>query len=68
MKLKPGTTIRALNSVGPFPCPFCKGNFSAAEDPPSVMHSIPVCAKFVDCEPDAFLKAARLAREGRRVS
>jgi hypothetical protein len=52
-------------AVGPFPCPFCEGKFSASAEPPSVLHSIPVCAKFTELDPDKFLVAAREAREAK---
>jgi hypothetical protein len=48
-----------------FPCPFCKGQFSASAEPPSVLHSIPVCVKFTELDPDKFLVAAREAREAK---
>ena len=58
-KLRPGSSIVA---IGPFPCPFCDGQFSASEEPPAILHSLPVCTKFTECEPDAFLRAARFAK------
>lgn len=54
---------KEMNAVGPFCCPFCDGNFSASIEPPAVMHSLPVCAKFVGSEPTDFLRAARTAGE-----
>lgn len=66
MKLKAGDSI--AKGIGPFACPFCVGTFSVTEDPPAVAHTVPICSKFVECEPDAFLRAARLKREERKVS
>lgn len=60
MKAKLSSNVVAV--VGPFPCPFCSGDFSACNEPPSVIHTIPICVKFTECEPDAFLRAARYAR------
>lgn len=52
----------AVSAFGPYPCPFCVGTFSVCIDPPAVVHTVPVCTKFTDLEPDGFLRAARFAR------
>ncbi len=57
----PGDAIRGV--IGPFSCPFCEGNFSASEEPPAVLHSLPVCSQWTALEPHEFLEAARHARE-----
>ncbi len=54
---------KKIVTIGYFPCPFCQGQFSASEEPPAVVHTIPMCVKFVALEPDKFLREARLARE-----
>lgn len=42
-------------------CP-CGGEIHASLDPPSVVHSIPYCAKFLQLEPDEFLTYVRRSR------
>lgn len=54
-----------MMAIGPFPCPFCAGKFSASAEPPAVLHTLPVCAKFTELEVDEFLIAAREAREAK---
>lgn len=48
--------------LGPFPCPFCEGQFSVTENPPTVMHTRPACAKYTALEPTDYLRKARLSR------
>ena len=48
------------------PCPFCAGEFSAGYDregTPAVTHTAPVCTRFDELEPIAYLEAVRLARQ-----
>ena len=43
-------------------CPFCGGNIAKSSDPPSVMHSLPMCEKYVQLEGDDFLAEVAEAR------
>lgn len=42
-------------------CP-CGGEIAWSMDPPSVLHAVPYCAKFLELEPDEFLTYVRRAR------
>ncbi len=40
-----------------FVCPFCKARCSTSLELGAVMHELPMCEKFEQLAPDAFLKA-----------
>lgn len=53
--------------IGMVKCSFCDGSFSAGNNPPTVTHTLPPCAKWVLLEPEEFLRECRLAREGKEA-
>jgi hypothetical protein len=45
----------------PIACPFCGAKLAVSHEPPSVMHTLPVCATFSENDPTEFLRKVRLA-------
>jgi hypothetical protein len=43
-------------------CPFCGGSIAASDDPPAVMHAMPICDRYIRLSPGDYLTAVRVAR------
>lgn len=57
------TTVTLTHVAGPFKCPFCPGTYSAALEPPSTLHSTPICKEYLELDIIEYLKRARERKE-----
>lgn len=53
---KAGETV-VVNDPVNFSCPFCVGSATASLDPPSVFHTMPMCAEFEKMDVVSYLRA-----------